>query len=1469
MQGSKRHTDGQSDTSSIGSLLDETDREVCSLTDRAFKSLCLDELETSDTEAGPVVSPRTQHPFSAKCSQGPRNHAIKRHIAPNKLMPQTEEHSTFQQLPKDAQEEAKAVPNSIPNIRRNLGLPVPNLRHYKHTSKVSSLIKTFDKVENQEAPATAVQPIKSQLPKCPSICGSNMALRGGKMILNIPKELSEFSGACQNVGDVHCSHEMHEKQPNPMDLLCQGPPRLYPPPAVPSDTPLFSISTLSKKIAKKRIGKAKEPAGWGSFLHSENSAFESWPAHHKKLAGMRGPSKPWAAEETLASLEGALCLSQSYRLDGHPSPTETADSALLEQDVSSEALLQNPLSRNNLSPVSLNQSPAGLPTSTARDPLAPLPPPPSAERVPTPLPLPARVSFPQAASPGLGLQDPSLLPDTPQSPLLSGANSHSAADTHLPQATWPLEKTNHLGHDPELETVCPPWRRQKAVIRGTEMATEAAWEGPDTKDPPQGNSLGAPPSAARAPTDAPIALRNASSPSFNLTQLLTPLLPPRQQKEPPMSPLALETAPLLEAEAAKEPEERAIHGSQDNYKSKASSLLFNLKDIRKRVKSTYSPSPLLRAFEDKKKSKEADSLKASVKNILEGSSSKPAGNAEASQKPAGKLGAPQENARTTHLKGHLPGNHRTLCSPPSKSDSPGCQLRNPLQQKNPVDLEDGELVAVAEFYPKDHSPSQCPPASKSEQDTSPQNVSLWDPQNKTGAQSPCADVGSRESPNTVFFTVEERVTESDRQARPDSGTGCKDKGSRSSSEQSLVSTADQPSGDEPFSLMRLFQKACLQESQRNTDKVGTEEQCSDRVGEKPSRPGEASHDHALSECDSNAGGKGDGKVEQRQGEEATLQERLRGERREGRGQSLEPAPEAKSEEPLTPTLSSSFKPNLFRIKDNTFKSPPVIKAVKLPLFRSLSCDGAIAAGYRESEKQAGGPFHTTPVIQETDWPLPRNRRQQRAWRAAAATDGEGEEPGYSPVPAGSQRAEEGKLAAESTIQELRSFYEQQPVADDGRMAIFQGTAQNKDKDSEKQLIRDKEKARTRKLRPSSTSQLHPEGDLAQSETQSPPREKTSYYKNNPLTKRRSGACVKKVISQETGSPTASETPASSPAFSDAFRDTLCTPSLASSTVPSPRSDSTLQSAFPSPLSDPATSCGTAQGEKGAAPSALRHGAIHNEGPAGLPGHPSGSPVATERPQLMRQMVKTAAKPPAVPPKTEKALRRAKKLASRRKKVETQQKKPPADSVPLGEDSSRLSPAQSLLLSTHFSSPVMSSQSNQVIFPTNPSSPTPPSPATQRKLLQDPDSGEYFMVDLPTQFKTLYDPESGRYLQVSLPSSKRDVCQTPSSEVLAPPYVLCPSARVSSVPARASPSQLSEPGSLVQGALSESVPDWQQDGCYPESFGHPPYQQEAASEDHAREADRPPFNYGREVGLPDKTDIISLGAIEDFAVEGIS
>ncbi|KAF3704688.1 putative protein C10orf71 [Channa argus] len=65
------------------------------------------------------------------------------------------------------------------------------------------------------------------------------------------------------------------------------------------------------------------------------------------------------------------------------------------------------------------------------------------------------------------------------------------------------------------------------------------------------------------------------------------------------------------------------------------------------------------------------------------------------------------------------------------------------------------------------------------------------------------------------------------------------------------------------------------------------------------------------------------------------------------------------------------------------------------------------------------------------------------------------------------------------------------------------------------------------------------------------------------------------------------------------------------------------------------------------------------------------------------------------------------------------------------------------------------------------------PMTQRKLLQDPDSGQYFFVDMPVQVKTktFFDPETGSYVQLPLQPPEGAVPQASPMEVLTPPLVV--------------------------------------------------------------------------------------------------
>lgn len=1475
MQGNKKHADGQSDSSSIGSLLDDTDKEVCSLTDRAFKSLCVAELETAYAECDPIVSPHFSYQFSTKLFRGPRNHALKKTSVSIKPFSKSEEHSTFQQLPKNIQEDKKALTNSTPNVRRKLGLPMLGLKNYKHTSKVSSLIKTFDNVENQESPVIAKQPVINILPKCEVIHRDDKAFVGDKTsLLNIQKKFYEFSDMCQVIGSASVSPDMHKRH-NKMDLVCRIPCTFYPAQTDNTNRPKIGVS---KKTAKNRTGKEKEPVRRGNFLHSENSAFESWNAHHKKLSGIGRDTEIILKEEKLTYSEEAPFYKQSS--------SKVTGPIILEGNFSSDALPLQP--QASLSPISLSQSPLPVAKSTIIQtfpevcgPLAPVyrisTSPCTTSNAPFPSTLPPQVVILPIADSEVPIPLPSAshIPVPPEA-----ATQGIDTQPFLPQVTLFPEKSDNSELKPPLEKICPPWRRQK-TIAGKMLTQTIATEVLKMNDSLHENPANVITLSTEVATvNSHPAPSDATNPFFNITELLTPVILPKQETELADSQILLVMPPLSGAGAAKETEERILLCSQNNYKSKAPSLLFNLKDIRKRVKSTYSPSPLLRALEDKKKIKEQENIKSSAAaaGLLEESSKLSAENDEFCSKRCERPGSPQGKNGATIYNGHFSSNYQIVSSPNAKTDILSYQSRSSLRQDNSEDVNDWKITNL---HTNEPSSRRHPLPSKSslvhttrEQEAYMQNIHLWN-----NVPNRNADLGSQVSPNLVFI-AEDNMNDNRNQGCPINVNEHKNKRSASSSEQSFASVTDQPLHEEPICLMHLFQKACLQESQRTKEEMSEEEKVSSKGIEKAGRQEEG--DFSLSNCTSNMDGMHAGKDGQSENENV-LEERETRAKGEEKGKCRDSASEGKSEEPLTPTSTSSFKPHLFTIKDNTFKSSPVIKAIKLPLLRSLSCEDAIGARHVESEKQAYGPIRTISNIHETDWPLSRNKIRQKARKVA--TDREADDTGIVSVNVGSQMAEKSNPIAESALRkELRSSYMREPVEDDDLNTAPMFLHKDR-KSSEKPHT--KGKGRAGKLRSNSASQpnLSSEGNTAQSKQRSPTREKINYFKNHLLSRQRGGSCMKKIITQGTRSPIVSENRSHSPAVNDTFGNTLGLDNtsaalgyLVSFTTPSPRSESTVQSSFKSPFSDTFADCNITKPEKTANASSLHRG---NESEDNLSAmetfvptqmnhqltEETNSPVAHERLQLMGQMMKTAAKPPAVPPKTEKTLRRAKKLASRRKKSETQKKlqvESLPDSGPAGQ-----CPASPV----HVSLPLTPSESNLVSLQPNLSlSPTHSLPATQRKLLQDPDSGEYFIVDLPIQLKTFYDPESGRYIQLSVPPSKRDLSQTPSSKSLPPSYILYPNAlplRVSSVPIQTSPSQLSEPPLFMQAAFSESASDWQQDDQYQEPLDSQSYVEAAVFDVHDQENDASKYNFEKDMSLSANADIISMGAIEDFAVEGIS
>ncbi|KAF4105879.1 hypothetical protein G5714_013541 [Onychostoma macrolepis] len=273
----------------------------------------------------------------------------------------------------------------------------------------------------------------------------------------------------------------------------------------------------------------------------------------------------------------------------------------------------------------------------------------------------------------------------------------------------------------------------------------------------------------------------------------------------------------------------------------------------------------------------------------------------------------------------------------------------------------------------------------------------------------------------------------------------------------------------------------------------------------------------------------------------------------------------------------------------------------------------------------------------------------------------------------------------------------------------------------------------------------------------------------------------------------------------------------------------------------------------------------------------------ERPESACSDIRPFGRPPVVPPKSEKALRRAQRLATRRmKKTETPKMAPENQEQELESKSIRnvsgVPSSPSDILSTHLAvqaSPPLSQYEIQPNYtPPAHSIVGQPFPVTQRKLLQDPNSGQYFMVDvpLPVKTKTFYDPETGKYVQLNVRQRSQGASlgtqgtQPASLEMLNTPYMLyrgfLPMA-ASSLPPLRSSSEMSPPadnqdtlersGEPRRQNLQNNNTDSQQ---YPDML----YGSQEQIHNPSLFAENSIDNIER------RTDIITMSELEDFAME---
>ncbi|NWS37247.1 CEFIP protein, partial [Probosciger aterrimus] len=1440
MQGNKKHTEGHSDSSSIGSLLDETDREVSSLTDRAFKSLCVAELEDSYSESDLAISPDFALQFSAKLHPGTLNHAIKKSNVCNKLTARNNEHtiwaSTFQQLPNCAPEEKKVAKNNTFTMeRKKLNLPVPGPRNNKHASKVSSLIKTFDKTADQGSGGSLIaikQPIKNSFQKCKLNHGNDMAFWDDTDISSNHKELSEYSEASKGSHSLSSKHEP-QKRPNKIDLSYCGSDDYYPVLIEMSKVAKSNFSRSSKKALKNQSVKVNEPAKKSNFLHSENSAFESWNVHHKKLAEKEEFVDIKMKKEGLKYLEEAPFIKGSYTQEHKLLSVKTTVAKKQEKDF-----------QMKLTP----EASCSIPLPAAYEPQDPLP-----------------------------------------------------SETEFPQ----------------LGNTCPPWRRQRAAkgAAGRRQTSKERFKASDETCSLSEKANGAKPGLEVTPLPKQINSPGSISPPFNITELLTPIIPPKQQVDTVESELIPLTPPPTENMALRDHEGNAFdnYRSRDSYKSKASSLLFNLKDVRKRVKSIYTPSPLLRALEEKNKMREniqeSTKINASLSTSQEKSNKNIADKDELSDITSILSGSIHEKDNKTDLTGHFTDNYLTMSSPQTTGDLLSYQTGDNLQQdssthedlvKNTRENENFSLFRHESNEPdlrkRLHYPALKPFSKDNADTTAGQNRSVQGEENERQAAIQNENLAFNTLPNQL--SPAEDVPYSDTQTSvmvPD--REAQGRRSTSSSEQSFVSTVEQPLQDEPFPPVPLMQKPCLQESQRTKS-----EMCTDIKNSHNEKGEEAGEDelqyYACISSGTGAAEKREGKVtgnEQR----SLMKEKLR-RKKSKEANSMDSAASSvmdmsipKPEEPQTLPSSSAIKPSLFMIKDNTFRSPQVIRAVKLPLFRSFSLDDTVSSSYKEMEGRFMPPaWHNKKhqkmmYVQEVGLSASRHRGKQNVRDGVTDRGKEASEPGSTAA-----------TLDPSHLEDTENFSLGKLIEEDKETCALLNKV---GKMNEESVCRRKEKTQSRKARHSLThTNLGLENDQEQNNPSYPTERKTNYFKNHHLSNRRGGSCAKKIITRDIFSPVTdsiSEDHSYSPVSHEALEDILHTEgapvlldSLACSAVASPRSGSTMHSLTASSLSDKPTISGLRETEDVINP-ALLNVALNSQADMAAEEildsaqrNPlSDSAGEAEGLELRDPRERAAGKPPAVPPKTEKALRRAKKLANRRKKMQEQQKKHQTEHTDaVGRNSSHsgqtLASVSALGYSPLHPAPhsTFTSTETSTGRPSRASAVSPSPSLTHRKLLQDPDSGQYYVVDLPAEVnvKTFYDPETGKYVQVSVPSSEGNLDQPSFSEIMNSPCVSYP--RVLPLPASSvavlkSPSQLSEATWLMPSAPEEPAElheDSQQDCRYPEAVGTQPYI-EPAFYSCSKDIQETKVHLGKDMSPTPNTDIVSITNLDDFAAEGVS
>ncbi|XP_068423561.1 cardiac-enriched FHL2-interacting protein [Clinocottus analis] len=556
--GHRKHSDGgYSDTSSGGSYLDETDREVSNLTDRAFRSLCIgDEAVYNDSDLC-SSSPCTQRDRQLAFSQsdqdrdgedkereehesfGLRMQQYGRdwihggiYEAEIQRDPQWEVYgertqgrvsATFQHSFVETSQREESLGEEQSSSLSN-GTTELSTQQRRSRSRVSSLIRAFNS-EGLRDGAGMDGKVREW---------NDEASWDKSALMSIQQELSEFSTPYQrNFTSGHFPSAGPFSSPDTNFYSSD----------VAGVAHMNSASSFMRSSHGKHSMSEQFNGNSNFFIHSEFSPFKVWRNHN------RFPFQQ-------AEVSGFMHCSE------FPKWYETPIYRELSLDAQPQGLYR------------FDERGVRHPRNT----LAPVVPP----------------TLPRATSTSTILQKAPAVEKRCESELTG----------HYPNRTWmqslgtkgfPLQRPSTASPTSEMSRrVQDTISSVKALQQKIKMMTEQNIATGITEN--QQGVLSSNTNLNPFSNNAKIVASNAASSNtstipFKVSQLLTPLVYAQQEEETPevrqseISPQPIEHPPVRAESRGATPDVR-----MSSYKSRATSLLFNLKDNRKRVKSTYSPT---------------------------------------------------------------------------------------------------------------------------------------------------------------------------------------------------------------------------------------------------------------------------------------------------------------------------------------------------------------------------------------------------------------------------------------------------------------------------------------------------------------------------------------------------------------------------------------------------------------------------------------------------------------------------------------------------------------------------------------------------------------------------------------------------------------------------------------------------------------------------------------------------------------